>query len=64
MPYEGAIKTKEFLLSFRILKQQFRNNRVKPNVDDTIRQFNKDIAFLLQEISRLVESFIYFMVIT
>lgn len=64
MHFEGGIKTKEFLLSFGILKQQFRNNRVKPNADDTIRQFNKDIAFLLQEISRLIESFIYFMVIT
>lgn len=64
MHFEGGIKVKAFLLSFRILKQQFRNNRVKSNLEDTSRQFNKDIAFLLQEISRLVESFIYFMVIT
>lgn len=64
MHFEGGIKVKAFFLSFRILKQQFRDNRVKSNLEDTSRQFNKDIAFLLQEISRLVESFIYFMVIT
>lgn len=64
MHFEGGIKAKAFLLSFGILKKQFRNNRVKSNLEDTGRQFNKDIAFLLQEIGRLVESFIYFMIIT
>lgn len=37
---------------------------MKSSLNDIISQFNQDIAFLSQEISRLLQSFIYFMVIT